>query len=130
MVLKNADAGKKARQHDVPSAGVARAGEHQVVGHDAQAGAQVEHIPALFPENRHRRSLTNHRIAFARNGLDERGLAAAVGAEDGDVLIGADAQGEIVQSDLLAAHDAQVLEVEQRRCESHVRRIPIPCIQV
>ena len=64
-------------------------------------------------------SVAYNGITLAGYGLDQRRLAAAVWAEDGDVLVGADAQGEVVERDFLSAHHAQIVEVEQGRCAGH-----------
>src|SRR6266550_385619 len=55
------------------------------------------------------------RIALARNGLDERGLAAAVRAQDRDVLARFDAQAEVIKCDVVASNDAHVFKVHQGR---------------
>ena len=51
---------------------------------------ELEDVPALFAEDGDRRALGGQRVALAGDGLDERGLAAAVGAEDADVFARAD----------------------------------------
>ena len=48
-------------------------------------------------------------IALAGEGADQRGFAAAIGAEDGDVFaIGDAAEGDVVKDDVVAARDADV----------------------
>ena len=54
------------------------------------------------------------RVAFARDGFDQRGFAAAVGAEDADVFAGADLEGDVVEGGAFAAHDGDVVQGEQR----------------
>ena len=39
-------------------------------------------------------------VALAGDGLDEGGFAAAVGAEDGDVLAGVDGEVDVVEDDV------------------------------
>jgi len=60
------------------------------------------------------RDPARERIAFARDGLDERGFAAAVGTQDGDVLADADAQADVAQHHLFGAHHPDALHVDER----------------
>ena len=63
-------------------------------------------------------------VALAGDGLDEGGFAAAVGAEDGDVLAGGYGEVDVVEDDVFSAGDVDVFEVqegchvvyEDRRC--------------
>ncbi len=82
-------AAEKSRQHNIPSASITGAGQHQIVRHDAKKRAQVKDVPRVLPENCHRRVVPRHRIALARDRLDQCRLAAAVRSENGDVLVGA-----------------------------------------
>ena len=50
------------------------------------------------------------RITFARDGLNECGLSAAVGAEDGDVFARADAERNVVQDLFDTGHYADMIE--------------------
>ena len=112
MVRLQPDAAEEAGEYGFAAGDVARAGLRQVVGDDAQQHAQVEDVPAVPAQDAQRRSL--HRIAFARDGFDERRFARAVRAEDGDVLALGDGEGEGVERALLAAHDGDVVELQER----------------
>lgn len=109
---KNADAAEKAGQHHVTAESIAGAGKHPVIRYDAQPAPEREDVPGIFPEDRHRGLRPRYGITFASNGFDERGFATPVRAENGDVLVGAHAQAEIVERNLLSAHHAQVVEVQ------------------
>ena len=52
-------------------------------------------------------------IDLAGDGEDQRGLAAAVGAEDRDMLAGADAEVDVVQHDAIAARHVHVFQLEK-----------------
>ena len=69
---------------------------------------------AFLAENREGRFGAGQRIAFARNGFDQRGFAAAVWSQDGRVFARLDAQGDVVQYVLFTAHYGDVVEVEER----------------
>ena len=65
------------------------------------------------PKMRERRCRHGDGIALAGHGLDERGFAAAVGAEDGDVLAAGDSQGNIVKDGFHSAGHGDVLEFDE-----------------
>jgi len=52
-------------------------------------------------------------IELAGHGADERGLAASVGAEDGDVFAGMDGEIDVVQDDAVAEGDVDVAHLEK-----------------
>ena len=54
-------------------------------------------------------------VALAGDGLDEGGFAAAVGAEDGDVLAGVDGEVDVVEDDVVAAGYVDVGQMQERR---------------
>src|SRR5579863_7378099 len=114
MVGKNADAAEEARQNDVAAESIAGAREHPVVRYDPQPGAEGEDVPGIFSQDRHGAFRAGYGIAFTSNGFDERGFATAVRAENGNVLVGFDAQAEVVESNLLSAHHAEIVKVQQR----------------
>jgi hypothetical protein len=60
----------------------------EFAGHHATPGSQRGHVPALLPEDTHRREAvrTQARAIFERQQPDERRLAGAIGAENGRVL--------------------------------------------
>ena len=53
-------------------------------------------------------------VALAGDGLDEGGFAAAVGAEDGDVLAGVDGEVDVVEDDVVAAGYVDVSQMQER----------------
>jgi len=63
-------------------------------------------------DRRGRRQRIAPRVVMALMKVD---LPAAVGTEDGDVLGGIDAQGDVAQGQALAAHDGDVAEFDQGR---------------
>ena len=120
MVREDARAAEKSGQHHISPAGVSRAGQHQIVGHNAQVGAHVEYVPAFLAQDGHRRVFKRHRIALARNRLDQRRLSTPVRPQDSDMLIGPDAKAKVIERDFLPAHYADMPEIEQwRRFRSH-----------
>jgi hypothetical protein len=86
---------------------------HEVVRDDAEEVAQVEDVPDGLAENAEGRFGVCERIALAGDGLDERGFAAAVGAEDGNVFAGADGEADVAEGGVLAAHDGDVVKVDE-----------------
>ncbi len=53
------------------------------------------------------------RIAFAQEQFEKRGLAAAVGAEDGDMFARSDLEIEAIQGETFVALDDDVLKIEE-----------------
>jgi len=125
MVRKDARAAEESRQDHIAPGGVRGAGSQQVGRNDSEQRAQLENIPSLAPQDGNRRPFPRKRIAFARDGLDQRGLAASVGSKNAHVLSGCDLQGHIVESRTLLprpAQDGHVFQGEQwRRRTSHFR---------
>src|SRR5271170_4980711 len=64
---------------------------------DAQVLAELGDIPALATEQLNARFRRDDGIALAGNGLDERGFPAAIGAENGNMLSGCDAEADVVE---------------------------------
>jgi hypothetical protein len=54
--------------------------------HDPEMLSQLRDIPAVTAEEANARFRRDDWVALAGDGLDERGLSAAVRAEDGDML--------------------------------------------
>ncbi len=96
MVGPDADGAEEAGEHQLAAGDVARALRHKIVADDAEVGAEVEDVPVFLAEDAQAGFGLEQWIAFARDGFDERGFAAAVGAEDGDVLAGFDGEAEAV----------------------------------
>src|SRR5882762_10215215 len=104
LMVENAGAAEKTGEHDFTAARLARAVEHQIVRDDAQHGAQLKDVPSVAPQDRHRGAFPDDRVALARNGFDERRLAAAIWAKDGDVFARFHAQAEVIESNVVAAN--------------------------
>src|SRR6266404_5763235 len=115
LVIEDACTAEETGENDFAAARLARAVGHQVVRYDAEHGAQLEDVPSVAAQNRHRGFFPDDRIALARNGFDERGLAAAVRAQYRDVLARFDAQAEVIECDVVASNDAHVFQVHQSR---------------
>jgi hypothetical protein len=77
--------------------------------------AEIEDIPVFLAQDAQAGFGLEQRIAFARDGFDERGFAAAVGAKDGDVLAGFYGEAEAVEGEPAAAFDGDVFEFEESR---------------
>jgi hypothetical protein len=122
MIRPDCGAAEKSGQYHIAADSFAGDRKHQVVGDDSHVLAQFEDVPAFAAEQSHPRIFPSNGIAFARNRLDQRRLAAAVRPKNRDVLVGSDAQAEVVKRDLLPAHHAQVMKVQQQRfldCHAH-----------
>ena len=81
----------------------------------AEVAAQFGEVPALPAEDAHDHSRLEDGIELAGDGQNERGFAAAIGTEDGDVLAGADSEIDVVEHDTVAAGDADVAEAKEFR---------------
>ena len=79
------------------------------------AGAAAVRSQRSRPKMRTCMSGLDDGVDLAGHGEDERGFAAAVGAEDGDVLAGADGEIHVVQDDAIAARDVDVAHFEECR---------------
>lgn len=117
MVMReNARAAEESGQHYVASGGVRGAGSEQIRRDDAQQGAQLENVPALAPENRNGAAVFGlisgwrQRVALAGNRFDERGLSAAVRAQNAHVLACGDFQIHFAEGGMVAAHHRHVFE--------------------
>ena len=97
VMAEDARAAEESRQHDVASRRVGGAGGEQVGSDDPEPLAQLEDVPPVAAEDAHRAACAGERIALARDRLDQRRLAAAVRAEDADVLAGVDREGDVVE---------------------------------
>ena len=108
MLLKNPESTSLAAG-DFP-----RPAPHQFARNNPQQRAQLEHVPGIAPQDGQRRSGLGQRIAFARDGFDQRGLAAPVRSQDGDVLPRPDGERNVVEHSFAAQHDGHVAEIQQR----------------
>ena len=109
---------EEAGNHGIASLGVQRPFAGKIGGDDAQPLAQLENLPAFPAENAHARARLRQGIAFTGHGFDQRGLAAAVGAQQSDVLSGGDAQGDIMKHNLKASRYRDIFQF-QKRFASH-----------
>jgi hypothetical protein len=80
---------------------------------DAEAAFEFGEVPALAAEDADEGVGEGQGVALAGDGFDEGGFAAAVGAEDGDVFAGFDAEGDVVEDDVVAAGYVDVLKFEE-----------------
>lgn len=90
-------------------------------GDDAQVGAQVEDVPPGLPEDQEGGlAVRPHQgVVLAGDEADERGFARAVGAQDGQVLAGADLEVQVLQDGLVPPDQGGPAEREQRRVLGH-----------
>ena len=79
----------------------------------AEPLAQLKQLPALAAEDAHARARPSQGIALAGQRLDQRGLAATIRAEDGQMLVALHAQRNIVEHGLQAARHGNVLEFDE-----------------
>src|ERR1700722_15533659 len=114
VMREDSRAAEESREDDVAAGSVGGAGGEQIGRYDAEQGTKLEDVPALFAEDRDGGTFGGKRVAFARDGLDERGLSATVWAEDADVFDRADFQGDVVEGGAVAAHNGDVIESEKR----------------
>ena len=112
LMRPDADAREETGQGDIAAGDVAGAAGHQVARHDAEQLAQLEDVPPVAAHDAHGRAFAHQRIAFAGDGLDQRGFAAAVRSQDRDVLAESDPQRNFFQRERLAAHDGDVFEFD------------------
>lgn len=98
------------------SDGGALAGEistHRAGADSAEVTAEFGQVPAFAAKDAHAHAGLNDGIDLAGDGEDERGFAAAVRTEDGDVFTAADGEVDVVEDDAVAARDVDVAEVEE-----------------
>jgi len=113
LVFENAGAAEEAGEDHVAAAGLIGAIQHQIVGDDAEDGAQLKNIPSRASQDRYGGTLADNRVALARDGFDESRFAATVWSEDGDVLAGIHAKAEVVEGDVFSSNDAHIFKVNQ-----------------
>src|SRR5690349_176802 len=113
MMRKDARAAEIAGKHHVAAGGLRRALRQQVRRNDAEQIAQLGDVPQFAPQDLDGRAFAGQRIAFAGDRLDQRGFAAAVRAQDADVLTGSDRERNVVQRGAFSAHHRDVLQFKQ-----------------
>ncbi len=114
MVGPDADGGEEAGEDGFADGVGLGALGGEVVGDDAEEGAEVKDVPGIAAEDAHfagGRGIA--RVEFAGDGLDEGGFAAAVGAEDGDVFAKGDGEGDVFEAGAIAAEDGDVAKFEE-----------------
>jgi hypothetical protein len=79
----------------------------------AEMAAQLGQIPTLAAEDADEHSGLNDGIELAGHGENERGFAAAVRPENGDVLAGANVEIDVVQNNAIAARDVDRAHFEK-----------------
>lgn len=105
--------GEKAGDNGVEAGGDGGAFARELGGDDAEMGAELRDVPAGSAKETQLGGGRDDRVALAGDGFDERRFAAAIGAEDGDVLAAGDAQGDVVEDDIVAAGDVDVAHEEE-----------------
>lgn len=106
--------GEEAGEDGVESRGVEEGPAGEIGGDDTEALAEFGEIPARAAEDADGASRADQRVELAGDGLEERGLAAAVRAEDGEVLSRLEGEMDVVEDGGAAAGDVDVLEGEDR----------------
>ena len=114
VVRLDADAAEETAENDFETGVFAGASGRKVRGNNAEQRTQLKDIPRFTPKDGQGRAFASERVAFARDGLDERGFAAPIGPENSDVLVSAYGQGQAVEDKLVAAHHRYVLKVQER----------------
>ena len=84
-------------------------------GHHSEALLEFGEVPALAAEDADGRLRLGDGVALAGDGLDEGGLAAAVRAEDSDVLASVDGEVDVVEDDVFAAGYVYMGQVQEGR---------------
>lgn len=107
--------GEETGDDSVEPSGDRRALAGKFRGDDAEMGAELRDVPALAAEQPQLSGGRDDGVALAGNGLDQRGFAAAVGAEDGDVFPVGDAERDVVEDNVVAAGDGDVAHDEEIR---------------
>jgi hypothetical protein len=114
MIGEDASAAEETGEDDIEAGGIGGASRKEIGGDDAEGGAQFEDIPERAAKDGDGGIFALKRVALAGEGLDEGGFAGAVGAEDTDMLADSDTNREAVESDVLAANDGYVVQIEER----------------
>jgi hypothetical protein len=75
---------------------------------------QLGQIPPFATEDADLRVRVDDGVALTGHRLDKGGFAAAVGAEDGDVLAGVDGEVDVVEDDVVATGHVDVGKMQER----------------
>ena len=110
-------AGEEAGEDGVAAGGVERGLTGELGGDYAEALFEFGEVPAVTTEDADAgfglAVAWRDGVALAGDGLDEGGFAAAVGAEEGDVLAGGYGEVDVVEDDVFAAGNVDVLEMQK-----------------
>jgi hypothetical protein len=111
-------AGKEAGEDGVAAGGLEGGFAGEIGRDNTEHLFEFGEIPALAAEEGDAglrlACFGNQWVALAGDGLDEGGLTAAVGAQDGDVLAGMDGEIDVVKDNPLSAGDVNVVKIEKR----------------
>src|SRR5690606_27637255 len=99
-------------EHDVEPGRMPDVLALQIVRHDAEARAQLPHVPALLAEEEQAAPLLLDRIDLAREQLEQRRLAGAVRTEDRGVAAARDRERQAVEDARVAAVSGDVLQFD------------------
>ena len=114
VMWKDARAAEESRQHHVPPGCLRGARRQQVRRDNSQQRPQLENVPPFASQNRNRTSIARQRVAFPRDGLDQRGLPAAIRPQDAHVLPRGNFQIHFPERRAVAAHHRHVSERKKR----------------
>ena len=116
--------GEEACDDSVEAGGDSGALAGEIHSYDAEVLAQLSEVPAVTAEDADFHSRLHQRVGLAVDGENECGFAAAIGAEDGDVLAGFDGEIDVVEDDALAAGYVDIFEFEKidLRCSGYALR--------
>ena len=87
-------------------------GAHETSADHAEVLAQLGQVPAVAAKDADAHSGLHDGVNLAGDGENQGGLAAAVGAENRNVLAGAEVEVDVVQHNAVAARD---VDVSQRK---------------
>ncbi len=110
--------GEEAGDHGVEAGGdggalTGQLGAHRSCADDAEVTAQLGQIPAFTAKDADAHAWLHDGVDLAGDGEDECGFSAPVGAENGNMLAGANAEVDVVKHDAVAARDIDLAQFEK-----------------
>ena len=105
--------GEEAGDDGVEAGGDGGALAGQIGADHAEVATQLGEVPAIAAKDTDVHAGLNDGIDLAGDGENQRRLAAAIGAEDGDMLACADGEMHVMKDDAIAARDIHVGEFEK-----------------
>ncbi len=75
--------------------------------------SQLGQVPAVAAKNADPHPRLHDGVDLTSNGQDQGGLAAAVGAQDGDMLTGTEVEVDVVENDTIATRHVYVFQFEK-----------------